>query len=73
MHFIQGNINEDLAFEYDDDTGTRYGCGATLQNEFWYFGGYNDKRQVDIFNSNIIQYFSLLGQQNCGLQTSATE
>ena len=50
IHFILGNINEDLAFEYGDDTETQYGCGATLQNQFWYFGGYNHKRQVSVFN-----------------------
>ena len=35
-----GNINEDLDFEYGDDTVAHFGCGATLQNVFWYFGGY---------------------------------
>ena len=54
IHFILGNINEDLAFEYDDGTETQNGCGATLQNEFWYFGGANHNRQVSISNSKII-------------------
>ena len=45
-----------MAFEYGDDTEIRYGCGATLQNEFWYFGGDTHKRQVSSFNSNIIHY-----------------
>ena len=34
-----GNINENLAFEYRDGTTAIYGCGATLNGEFWYFGG----------------------------------
>ena len=50
IHFILGNLSEDLAFEYGDGTETHYGCGATLQNEFWYFGGNTHKRQVNIFD-----------------------
>ena len=42
-----GNINEDLAFEYGDGTTAYDGCGATLNNEFWYFGG-QAKRQVKL-------------------------
>ena len=37
-----GNINENLAFEYKDGATAKYGCGATLNGEFWYFG--NDKQ-----------------------------
>ena len=36
---FSGNINEDLDFEYGENTFTHFGCGATLQNVFWYFGG----------------------------------
>ena len=43
---FEGNINEDLAFEYGDGTEASYGCGVTFQNEFWYFGGNSYKRQV---------------------------
>ena len=32
-------MNEDLNFEYGDGTSAYYGCGATLHNVFWYFGG----------------------------------
>ena len=28
-----------MEFEYDDDTKAEGGCGATLHNVFWYFGG----------------------------------
>ena len=38
--------NEDLAFEFGTGTEVRYGCAATLMNEFWYFGGTSFKRQV---------------------------
>ena len=34
-----GNINQDLDFEYGDGVYAVLGCGATLQNVFWYFGG----------------------------------
>ena len=58
-----GNMNEDLNFEYDDDTAARYGCGATLHNVFWYFGGYEPQsRQVKLqkylFNINLFHFRS---------------
>jgi len=28
-----------LDFEYGDNTRIYWGCGATLHNVFWYFGG----------------------------------
>ena len=28
-----------MDFEYGDGTGAKFGCGATLHNVFWYFGG----------------------------------
>ena len=40
--YLSGNINDDLDFEYGDGADARYGCGATLMDEYWYFGG--DKR-----------------------------
>ena len=43
---FSGNINEDVAFEYGDGTTAIYGCGTTLNNEFWYFGGNIYTRQV---------------------------
>ena len=43
-----GNVNEDLNFEYGEETGVYGGCGALLRNVFWYFGGWslNNIRQV---------------------------
>ena len=42
-----GNTNKDLNFEYGDGTNADWGCGATLHNEFWYFGGWAKyQRQV---------------------------
>ena len=46
INLFSGNINEDLTFEYGENTQAHYGCAATLKNEFWYFGGYSYKRQV---------------------------
>merc|ERR1711990_433021 len=44
---FDGNINEDLNFEYGSGTSAVYGCGATLHNIFWYFGGTSlNSRQV---------------------------
>ena len=34
-----GNVNDYLGFEYEEETSVRYGCSATLHDEFWYFGG----------------------------------
>ena len=46
LFIFEGNINEDLAFEYGDGTEASLGCGVTFQNEFWYFGGNSYTRQV---------------------------
>ena len=43
-----GNINKILDFEYGDGTEVYGGCGATLHNVFWYFGGYPNERQVTL-------------------------
>ena len=62
MDLYLGNINEDLAFEYGDGTTAYRGCGATLNNEFWYFGGSN-KRQVKSQNYSLdiyLFYFRLV-------------
>ena len=34
-----GFVNDNLNFQFGDDTSTYYGCGATLKGEFWFFGG----------------------------------
>ena len=36
---FSGNVNDDIDFEYGEGTDARYGCGATLFGQFWYFGG----------------------------------
>ena len=42
---FNGNINDDLAFRYGWGTVATGGCGTTLKNEFWYFGGGNPYSQ----------------------------
>ena len=34
-----GNTNQNLAFKYGPETTAFRGCGASLNGEFWYFGG----------------------------------
>ena len=48
-----GNYNDDLNFEFGEGTTIFYGCGATLMDQFWYFGGYgsDNNRQVNSFNN----------------------
>ena len=63
-----GNINEDLDFEIGYDASLKLGCGATLQNVFWYFGGsisggLNFRRQVKL-RYIFIEYLLILFQVN---------
>ena len=61
-------MNEDLRLEYGDGTEVRYGCAATLKNEFWYFGGGSYRRQVICKNTGLIPISSISGKQNCWMQ-----
>ena len=56
-------MNDDVDFQYGEETMTYTGCGATLMGEMWYFGGYVQdfseqsglsRRQVNYFNSKMI-------------------
>ena len=58
-------MNEDLNFEYGDGASASNGCGATLHNVFWYFGGYEDnnhqrrvKLQKHLMNNNLFHFRS---------------
>ena len=51
-----GNINENLAFEIGDGTTAERGCGATLNGEFWYFGGVNSYKKVSLSLTNLRIY-----------------
>jgi len=52
--YLSGNINDDLDFEYGDGADARYGCGATLMDEYWYFGDDNKVNIINICNSGSI-------------------
>ena len=56
-----GNMNEDLNFEYGYGTAIEGGCGATLHNVFWYFGGFDKQRrqvrlQKHLMNNNLFHF-----------------
>ena len=40
-------MNDDLEFLYGAGTEVMYGCGVSLNGQFWYFGGYSNIRQVN--------------------------
>ena len=45
---FDGNVNKNSVFEIGKDVAISYGCAATLNGEFWYFGGGSTKnRQVN--------------------------
>ena len=44
-----GNVNDDLNFEYGRGASAKYGCGATLFGEFWYFGFGTKVRKLRYF------------------------
>ena len=41
-------MDDDLNFEFDEDIVLKNGCGATLRDQFWYFGGDPFEKQVKI-------------------------
>ena len=52
---FDGNVNEESVFEIGKDVTISYGCAATLNGEFWYFGGSSNKsRQVNIVSKQIV-------------------
>ena len=53
-------MDDDLSFEYGEETDAYCGCGATLMGEMWYFGGRYNKRQVSfiiLFSFFLILWF----------------
>ena len=43
---VSGAVNDDIDFSYGSELLFDRGCGVTLRDQFWYFGGYKYKRQV---------------------------
>ena len=50
---FDGNINDDLAFEFGEGATVMNGCGATLNGEFWYFGNGKKVSFECKINSNV--------------------
>ena len=68
---FSGNINDDLTFRYGWGTVASGGCGTTLKNEFWYFGGGNPYSQQVWFQFELDR-FIILGEQNHWMQVGAS-
>ena len=48
---FDGEVNDDIEFEYIDDINMGHGsCSATINGEFFMFGGSNKKTKVSQFN-----------------------
>ena len=47
---FSGKYDDNLTFEFGEGTEVVDGCGATFMDEFWYFGGWYEEQQVNIFN-----------------------
>ena len=43
---FEGNTNYDINFEFGEGTNVGYGCSATLNGDFWVFGGLDNEQQV---------------------------
>ena len=43
---FEGNTNYHINFEFGDGTNVGYGCSATLNGDFWVFGGLENEQQV---------------------------
>ena len=41
LNFVQGNVNDNIDFKYDEGSFTVEGCGTVFMGEYWYFGGYH--------------------------------
>ena len=42
---FNGNVNDNVDFHYESGTKVEFGCGATLMDQFYYFGGPDSKRR----------------------------
>ena len=45
---FNGNVNDDIIFEYEENTDLNGACSLVQRNEIWVVGGVNDPRQVRI-------------------------
>ena len=56
VRWFSGNTNENPSFKYEDGTTAFRGCGATLNGEFWYFGGEDKYKNVSLSSINFKIY-----------------
>ena len=43
-----GEVDDDINFTYEANTEAYFSCAASLNDEMWVFGGYNQRRQVNL-------------------------
>ena len=49
---FDGEVNDDIEFEYFDNINHgNGGCPATINGEFFFFGGQSQKTKVSLFHS----------------------
>ena len=46
---IWGETDDDINFTYEANTEVYESCAASLNDEMWVLGGYNQKRQVKFY------------------------
>ena len=45
---FDGEVDDDIEFEFVGDAYVRGGCSATLNGRFFYFGGYNNNHKTKV-------------------------
>ena len=56
VNIYLGNVIDNINFEYGEGTTVYSGCGATLNGEFWYFGGYPSANYRQVCTISILYY-----------------
>ena len=49
---FDGEVDDDIKFEFIDGVNVNRGCSATLNGQFFYFGGYDSEDRTKV-NSKI--------------------
>ena len=39
-------VNDNIAFNYDDNISFDHGCGVTISGQFWYLGGKRNSQYI---------------------------
>ena len=54
IFLFSGNVDHNLDFTFGEGTSFYDSCGATLNGEFWVFGGNSNQRQLrKVFNASL--------------------